>query len=84
MWQDIACIFEAVPAKGRLLVWAEPLEWNEPKEKPIVELSISFKSFLDGKPAKSDLVANTLPDKACKPISERCFVCYLTVIPQGQ
>lgn len=64
--QNIASIFEARPQDGVLFVWAEPLEWEGPKEeKPVVELKVTLKNFIGTKRVLGENVADQLSEEPC-------------------
>ena len=64
--QNIECIFEAVPASEKLLVWASPLDWKGKKEeKPIVELVVELQNVVEGKHVQGEYVADKLPNAPC-------------------
>lgn len=64
--QNIASIFEARPQEGVLIVWAEPLDWEGPKEeKPVVELKVTLQNFVGTKRVLGEDVADQLSGEPC-------------------
>lgn len=59
-------MWDVKPDLGSLNVWVQPHEWVGLAERPIVELQVSASNYLDDKFTWGTMIADHIPEKACK------------------